>query len=204
MIYLSTFSRTIAPAVRIGYMILPMDWLAVFEEKAGFYSCSVSTFSQLLLYELPAGEGEESPDKTALEAAFTARQIKALVQSGALVTDGRGTRPMDYGDVAILLRSPNRTGGVYRQALLDAGVPVGSAQGSGFFTAPEISLLLAMLSVMDNPHKDIPLIAVLRSAAFGFTPDELSYIHWKRQGRATKNAAPFSRVSRPYGRRRRI
>lgn len=52
VIYLSTFSRTIAPAVRIGYMILPMDWLAGFEEKAGFYSCSVSTFSQLLLYEL--------------------------------------------------------------------------------------------------------------------------------------------------------
>ena len=148
---------------------------AMLVHGAGYYEGAVPK-PELLLYELPAGEGEESPDKTALEAAFTARQIKALVQSGALVTDGRGPRPMDYGDVAILLRSPNRTGGVYRQALLDAGVPVGSAQGSGFFTAPEISLMLAMLSVMDNPHKDIPLIAVLRSAAFGFTPDELSYI----------------------------
>ncbi|MBR3346122.1 MAG: PLP-dependent aminotransferase family protein [Solobacterium sp.] len=52
VIYLNTFSRTIAPSVRIGYMLLPMKWLNVFEEKAGFYSCSVSTFSQLLLYEL--------------------------------------------------------------------------------------------------------------------------------------------------------
>ena len=131
---------------------------------------------ELLLYELPENDPEESPDKTALEAAFTARQIRALVQSGATVTDGSGTRPMDYGDIAILLRSPNKTGGVYREALINLGIPVGSAQGSGFFETPEVSLVLAMLTVMDNPHKDIPLIAVLRSAAFGFTPDELSLI----------------------------
>ena len=131
---------------------------------------------ELLLYELPEAEAEESPDKIALEAAFTARQIRALVQSGATVTDGAGTRPMDYGDIAILLRSPGRTGGVYREALINAGIPVGSAQGSGFFETPEVSLVLNMLTVMDNPHKDIPLIAVLRSAAFGFTPDELSFI----------------------------
>ena len=131
---------------------------------------------ELKLYELPESEGDEAPDRTALEAAFTAEQIRALVHSDATVTEGAGQRPMDYGDIAILLRSPNKTGGVYREALLNAGIPVGSAQGSGFFTTPEISLTLAMLSVMDNPHKDIPLIAVLRSAAFGFTPDELSCI----------------------------
>ena len=131
---------------------------------------------ELLLYELPENDPEESPDKLALEAAFTARQIRALVQSGAAVTDGSGTRPMDYGDIAILLRSPNKTGGVYREALMNLGIPVGSAQGSGFFETPEVSLVLSMLTVMDNPHKDIPLIAVLRSAAFGFTPDELSFI----------------------------
>ena len=71
---------------------------------------------------------------------------------------------------------PNKTGGVYREALMNLGIPVGSAQGSGFFETPEVSLVLSMLTVMDNPHKDIPLIAVLRSAAFGFTPDELSFI----------------------------
>ena len=142
---------------------------------AEYYEGSVPA-PEVLLYELPEAEGEESPDKTALEAAFTAREIRKLVNAGTPVTDGGGTRPMDYGDIAILLRSPNKTGGIYREALLSLGIPVGSAQGSGFFTTPEVSLVLAMLSVMDNPHKDIPLIAVLRSAAFGFTPDELSFI----------------------------
>ena len=142
---------------------------------AKYYEGSVPK-PELLLYTLPESEGEERPDKTALEARFVARRIRTLIESGASVTDGAGQRPMDYGDVAILLRSPNRIGGIYREALLAEGVPVGAAQGSGFYTTPEISLVLAMLSVMDNPHKDIPLIAVLRSAAFGFTPDELSYI----------------------------
>ena len=52
VIYLSTFSRTIAPSIRIGFMILPKSLLPEFRKKAGFYSCSVSTFSQLILYEL--------------------------------------------------------------------------------------------------------------------------------------------------------
>ena len=51
-----------------------------------------------------------------------------------------------HGDIAILLRSPGKTGVIYREALINEGVPVGSAQGSGFFTAPEIALTLAMLN----------------------------------------------------------
>ena len=52
VIYLSTFSRTIASSIRIGFMILPESLLSDYRKKAGFYSCPVSTFSQLILYEL--------------------------------------------------------------------------------------------------------------------------------------------------------
>ncbi len=52
VIYLGTFSRTIAPSIRIGFMILPKTLISDFQKKAGFYSCSVSTLSQLVLYEL--------------------------------------------------------------------------------------------------------------------------------------------------------
>ncbi len=135
---------------------------------------------EILLPVFPAA-GEDSPDRVAAEAAFTAQRIRKLVESGATVTASDGQRPMNYGDIAILLPSPNRTGGIFRQALVEAGVPVGRAQGSGFFSSPEVSLVLAVLAVMDNPHKDIPLIAVLRSAAFGFTPDELSCVRAARR-----------------------
>ncbi len=52
VIYLNTFSKTISPSLRIGYMVLPRHLVKVFSEKLGFYSCTVSTFMQYVLREL--------------------------------------------------------------------------------------------------------------------------------------------------------
>ena len=52
VIYLNTFSRTIAPSIRIGYMILPESLLDDFKRKLGFYSCTVPVFEQYVLAEL--------------------------------------------------------------------------------------------------------------------------------------------------------
>ena len=132
---------------------------------------------ELMLLELGGGaEDEESPDKTALEAAMVAEKIRELVDSGQTVTDHGSQRRIEYGDFAILLRSVNNVGGVYRRVLARYGVPVGSGQGGGFFSSVEISTMMSMLAVIDNPHQDIPLIAVLRSPCFGFSADELSAI----------------------------
>lgn len=52
VIYLNTFSKTVAPSIRAGYMILPEGLLREFEKKLGFYSCTVPVFEQYLLAEL--------------------------------------------------------------------------------------------------------------------------------------------------------
>lgn len=52
VIYLNTFSRTVSPALRAGYMVLPKRLLPAFELRVGFYSCTVPLFEQLLLAEL--------------------------------------------------------------------------------------------------------------------------------------------------------
>ena len=52
VIYINTFSRTIASAIRVGYMILPEKMVDVFNEKLGFYSCPVPIFDQYVLAEL--------------------------------------------------------------------------------------------------------------------------------------------------------
>ncbi len=52
VLYLNTFSRTIAPSIRVGYMILPEDLLETFERILGFYSCTVPVFEQYVLAEL--------------------------------------------------------------------------------------------------------------------------------------------------------
>ncbi|MCR4618014.1 MAG: PLP-dependent aminotransferase family protein [Lachnospiraceae bacterium] len=49
VIYLNTFSRTVAPSMRIGYMVLPSNMLELFDEKLGFYSCTVPIFDQYVL-----------------------------------------------------------------------------------------------------------------------------------------------------------
>lgn len=52
VIYLNTFSRTVAPSMRVGYMVLPEGLLEDFEIKLGFYSCTVPVFEQYVLADL--------------------------------------------------------------------------------------------------------------------------------------------------------
>ena len=55
VIYMNTFSKTISPALRVGYMVLPKELSERFSERLGFYSCTVPTFDQLVLARLIAG-----------------------------------------------------------------------------------------------------------------------------------------------------
>ena len=52
IIYLNTFSKTISPSLRIGYMVLPKHLVGHFDKKLGFYSCTVPTFMQYVIAEL--------------------------------------------------------------------------------------------------------------------------------------------------------
>ena len=131
---------------------------------------------ELTLVEVAGGEDEDSPDKTAREAAWVAGKIRELMDSGCTVTGAGGPRPLQYGDIAILLRSGNAVGPTYRRVLAEQGIPVAAVQGGDYFASVEVSTLVSMLAVLDNPHQDIPLIAVLRSPAFGFSADALSAI----------------------------
>lgn len=52
VIYMNTFSKTISSSMRVGYMVLPKKLAGPFQEKLGFYSCTVPTFEQYVLTEL--------------------------------------------------------------------------------------------------------------------------------------------------------
>ena len=51
VVYINTFSKSIAPSMRVGYMILPEHLMAVYREKLGFYACTVPVFDQYVLAE---------------------------------------------------------------------------------------------------------------------------------------------------------
>ncbi len=52
VLYVNTFSKTIAPSIRIGYLLLPEALVDTFNERLGFYSCTVPLFDQYVLAEL--------------------------------------------------------------------------------------------------------------------------------------------------------
>ena len=49
VIYMNTFSKSLAPSIRISYMVLPPALMAEFRRRLGFYSCTVPSFEQYTL-----------------------------------------------------------------------------------------------------------------------------------------------------------
>ena len=49
VIYMNTFSKTLAPSIRISYMVLPGALMEQFQQRLGFYGCTVPSFEQYTL-----------------------------------------------------------------------------------------------------------------------------------------------------------
>ena len=54
VIYMNSFSITVSPSLRIGYMILPKHLVSAFHQRLGFYACTVPTYIQYVMTELLA------------------------------------------------------------------------------------------------------------------------------------------------------
>lgn len=122
---------------------------------------------------------EQSPKKDAVEAQFVAARIAQMLQDGSTVTEKgqqRGVRP---GDIAILLRSPRSAAPTYLAALQGAGIPCFCDTGEDILKTTELQVISSLLEVVENPHQDIPLLAVLASPIGGFTADDLAAMRGK-------------------------
>ena len=128
-----------------------------------------------------ADDTEESGDKTQVEAAFLARRIQRLLHEGAEVTTKDGVRPVQPGDIVILLRSLSNTAPVYLEKLHALGIPAVSDKAGSILDTKEAEVFLSLLQVLENPHQDIPLVAVLASPIFGLTADELAELRLKNR-----------------------
>src|ERR1019366_7023855 len=116
-------------------------------------------------------------DETTKEARLIASHLKKLIAAQHEIWDEKihSFRPAQFGDMAILLRSPRGKSEVYAKEFERAGVPLAVARG-GFFETAEILDLLSLLQLLDNPLQDVPCIAVLRSPLVGLSLDELAEI----------------------------
>ncbi len=143
--------------------------------------------------DYPPGEGYDTEavflarppelDAETAEGRWIARRIRELVEGGLLVGKGEDRRPARWGDFCILLRSANKHAHGYARVLGELGVPARATVAGGFFAAAEIGVMLSLLSVIDNPNQDIPLLSVLMSPIWGFTPDDCARLRADRPDR---------------------
>ena len=100
-------------------------------------------------------------------------------------------RNVEYRDIVILMRSLAKKANDYVEILRLNGIPVSCDATAGYFEATEISDVLCLLKVLDNPQRDIELAAVLRGPFFAFSDSELARI--RLHGRTS----PRQRISIP-------
>jgi ATP-dependent helicase/nuclease subunit A len=116
------------------------------------------------LHLLPA-EAEDDDEDTAVERE--ADHVAALIRRDL---DAHADR--SPGDYAVLLRTMKHVGHSFAAALRRAGVPVNLEAGGALFEAVEVRDTMALLQVLDNPRRDIPLAAFLRSPLAGLADAE--------------------------------
>ncbi len=109
-------------------------------------------------------------DKILAEAGVIARRIRSMIE-------GQELPGKQYRDVVILLRAMK--GGLpeaFVTAFEQEGVPLIVASKTGYFSAQEVKVVMAMLRVIDNPRQDIPLATVMRSPIGNFSDEEMTVI----------------------------
>lgn len=108
------------------------------------------------------------------EARCVALRLRDLHASGHEVWDEerKSFRPVEWRDMVVLMRSPGSRVEAFAQEFHRAGVPLHASRG-GFYEALEVSDLLNLLRLLDNPLQDLPLLAVLRSPLVAMSLEEL-------------------------------
>ncbi|KAF0180848.1 MAG: recombination helicase AddA [Limisphaerales bacterium] len=117
------------------------------------------------LLDLPAIERE------ARCVALRLRELRASLHE-VWDEDAASLRPVEWRDMVVLMRSPGSRVEAFAQEFHRAGVPLHAERG-GFYEALEVSDLLNLLRLLDNPLQDLPLLAVLRSPLVAMSLEEL-------------------------------
>ena len=122
---------------------------------------------------------DEDLDASQIEARMVGKIIKDILKPNEngermQVFDKRlgMYRDVDYKDIVILLRATSAWAPVFAEELINMDIPTYADIGQGYFETMEIQVIMSYLKVIDNPMQDIPLIAILRSPIYGFTPEE--------------------------------
>ncbi|HCC00882.1 MAG TPA: helicase-exonuclease AddAB subunit AddA, partial [Ruminococcaceae bacterium] len=127
---------------------------------------------EMTLLETDGYPGNE--DNAVLEARYIAQTIRKMMEMGQMVQGEDGPRPLRYRDICILLRSANRLSQTFLDALKQEGLPGFAEVTGGYLSSYEVEVILSLIRLLDNPLQDIPLLSVMLSPIFGFSPDDIA------------------------------
>ena len=105
------------------------------------------------------------------------QRIKELIANKTPIFD-RETgklRPVEYRDIALL--TPTKGNNLVITELFSRlNIPVLVNDAQNYFKTTEVQIMMALLSIIDNPYQDIPLVAILRSPIVGLDENQLAYL----------------------------
>lgn len=130
--------------------------------------------TEILLYDKEEFT-KENMRSAETEAHIIAQRIRELCKEFQ-VTDKvtKELRPAKFSDMVILLRTATGVDDVMKKVLEEENIPVYISSGKGYFSAPEIQVILNYIAVINNPRQDIPLLGVLHSLLGKFTEEEIA------------------------------
>lgn len=150
------------------------------DEQPGFPEGEADGAEGIEAPDAPAAELMEEAERSGfeLEAGLIAKKISTFITGNYRVYDKgiKGYRSLAWRDIVILLRSVKGKANIMLDVLRKAGIPAYAELDAGYFREVEVQIMIALLSVIDNPRQDIALAAVLRSPLGGFTAKELAEI----------------------------
>ena len=118
----------------------------------------------------------ESISKEEAEAEYIAKLAASIIGTEFFDSKAGIVRKAEARDIAILFRAVRYRGEIMSRALREHKVEPHIEDEEDYFDTIEVNIALSLLSCIDNMKRDIPLIAVLHSEIFGFSPVELAAI----------------------------
>lgn len=119
-ILLSTYSRTISPALRISYMILPDNLLKLYDEKYFFYSSTVSTLDQMLLNEF-ISKGYYSRHINKTKTIYKQKRTKIIS-----ILEKQKDIIIDYDNsyLSLIITVPNLNKDIFKKKCQEYGIEI--------------------------------------------------------------------------------
>lgn len=164
--------------------------------KQGFHAFpkDLQCETEVLIYEKDTDDSENQSDeitdfedvsetfqidsKAEGELLMVGEKILDLMQSGFQIYDKKTkqNRQLTFKDIVLL--TPTKKNNLVIQDIFNKqlGIPTAIKDTQNYFRTTEISIMMSLLNIIDNPWQDIPLAAVLRSPIVGLNEIDLTKI----------------------------